>query len=47
MKDSKSVVKVEHLEIINKIIQSGERVEIIPTKDGIKIFKIERREVKM
>jgi hypothetical protein len=29
---------------IEAILQKGQRIEIIPTKDGIRIFKIVRRE---
>lgn len=46
MEESKSVIEFKHLKIINRILESGERVEIVPTKDGVKIFKIVRRESK-
>ena len=29
---------------IEAILQKGQRIEIIPTKDGIRVFKIVRRE---
>lgn len=29
---------------IEAILQKGQRIEIIPTKEGIRIFKIVRRE---
>lgn len=29
---------------IEVILQKGQRIEIIPTKDGVRVFKIVRRE---
>jgi hypothetical protein len=29
---------------IETILQKGQRIEIIPTKDGVRVFKIVRRE---
>lgn len=29
---------------IEAILQKGQRIEIIPTKDGVRVFKIVRRE---
>lgn len=31
---------------ISAPLESGERVELIPTKDGVKVFSVKRREVK-
>lgn len=45
-KDNVSLIEFKHLKTINQILAAGERVEIIPTKDGVKIFKIVRRESK-
>ena len=42
----KSHIEFKHIKIINKILESGERVEVVPMKDGVKIFKIVRRESK-
>lgn len=42
----KSQIEFKHVKIINKILESGERVEVVPTKDGVKIFKVVRRELK-
>lgn len=28
------------------ILSRGERVELIPTKDGVRVFEIKRREIK-
>jgi len=40
------MIEFKHLQIINKILLDGDRVEIIPVKDGIKIIRIKRQEVK-
>ena len=34
------------LEAIAKIIQHGDRVELIPVKGGVKIIEIKRQEIK-
>jgi hypothetical protein len=34
------------LKITNRILETGNRVELIPVKDGIKIIEIKRQEVK-
>lgn len=39
-------IEFKHIKIINRILSEGERVEIVPTKDGVKIFKVVRREEK-
>lgn len=46
MENKKIQLEFKHIKIINKIIESGERVEVVPTKDGVKIFKVVRRELK-
>lgn len=46
MENKKTQLEFKHIKIINKIIESGERVEVVPTKDGVKIFKVVRREMK-
>jgi hypothetical protein len=46
-KDNKEIsLDFKHVKMINKIISEGERVEVVPTKDGVKIFKVVRREAK-
>ena len=32
--------------IINQILADGDRVELIPVKDGIRVFQIRRNEIK-
>lgn len=44
--EKKSQIEFKHLKIINDILASGERVEIVPAKDGVRIFKVVRRESK-
>jgi hypothetical protein len=44
--EKKSQIEFKHLKIINDILAAGERVEIVPAKDGVKIFKVVRRESK-
>ena len=46
MEDKKIQIEFKHIKIINKILESGSRVEIVLTKDGVKIFKISRKEIK-
>jgi hypothetical protein len=46
MENKKIQIEFKHIKIINKILESGERVEVVPTKDGVKIFKVVRRELK-
>lgn len=36
----------EALAALERILAKGERVEIIPTKDGVRIFEVRRREIK-
>lgn len=39
-------MKPEIIEAIQKILFKGDRVELIPVKDGFKIIHIKREEVK-
>ena len=43
---SKSLVDFHQLKAINRILSDGDRVEIIPVKDGIKVIRVKRQEVK-
>lgn len=36
----------EQIAAINKILTHGERVELIPTKEGAKLIKVVRRNIK-
>ena len=44
--DMNKQIDFKHLKIINRILQAGNRVELIPVKDGIKIIEIKRNEIK-
>lgn len=45
-KDIESLIEFKHLKIINKLLADTGKVEIVLTKDGVKIFKISRKEIK-
>ena len=34
------------IESIKSVLSKGDRVELIPVKDGVKVMKIERKEIK-
>lgn len=34
------------LEVIEKALSNGDRVELIPVKDGVKVIRIRRDEIK-
>lgn len=34
------------LDSIEKVLEKGDRVEIIPVKDGVKVLEIKRKEIK-
>lgn len=36
------MLKREHINAIEKVLKKGDRIEIIPVKDGIKIVKVKR-----
>lgn len=42
-----AVLTREALAALERILAKGERVEIIPTKDGVRIFELRRREIKL
>lgn len=39
------VLKDVDIRAINSVLAKDQRVEVIPTKDGIKIFSLKRKEV--
>jgi len=41
-----STVTPDDLPAINAVIAKGERVELIPVKDGVKVVRVRREEVK-
>ena len=46
--ESKKIIELDFVQvkIINRIISEGDRVEVIPVKDGAKIIRVKRQEVK-
>ena len=34
------------IEAINKVLAKGDRVELIPVKDGVKVVQVRRKEIK-
>ena len=46
MSESKLVLTENQVKAIEEILRKGERAEIIPVKDGIKILRVVRKEYK-
>jgi hypothetical protein len=46
MKKQEIVLTPEQIKAIERVISQGDRVEIVPNKDGAKLLKIKREEVK-
>ena len=46
MKDNKYLLSREQVERIRQILEKGDRVELIPGKERIKIIQEVRREIK-
>ena len=44
--EEKYTLSPEQLEAIQRILQNGDRVELIPAKEGVKIIQQSRKEVK-
>ena len=42
----RAMIDFQQLKTINRILFEGDRVEIIPVKDGVKIIRVKRQEVK-
>ena len=42
----RQTVKPETIKAIESILAKGDRVEVIPTKDGVKVVRIRREPVK-
>lgn len=43
---NKYALSPEQVEKINQVLERGDRIELIPGKDGIKIIQESRKEVK-
>lgn len=44
--ESKYILKLNQIHKIKEVLEKGDRVELIPCKDGIKIIQETRKEVK-
>ncbi len=42
----KQLLTEKDLEAIAKTLEKGDRVELIPVKDGVKVIRVKREEVK-
>lgn len=45
MRDDKYLLTQEQVERIRQILEKGDRIELIPGKDGVKIIQESRKEV--
>lgn len=41
------IIDEKMIQEIKRILKNGDRVELIPVKDGVKVMKIRRNEVKI
>lgn len=46
MGDKKTILTVDTIRAIEATLSRGERVELIPTRDGVKALRVRREEVK-
>lgn len=46
MRDDKYLLTQEQVEKIKQVLEKGDRIELIPGKDGIKIIQETRNEIK-
>lgn len=46
MRDDKYLLTQDQVERIRQILENGDRIELIPGKDGVKIIQESRKEVK-
>ena len=46
MSEEKKVLTAETIRAIEATLSKGERVELIPTRDSVRVIQIERKEVK-
>lgn len=40
-------LKPEQIKAVEAVLAKGDRVELIPVKDGVRVIWVQRREVKM
>lgn len=41
------MIDEKKLKLIKMILAKGDRVELIPIKDGVRVMRVERKEVKL
>ena len=46
MNYSMSELDKKRIQEIKRILQNGDRVELIPVKDGVKVMQIRRKEIR-
>lgn len=46
MRDDKYLLTQEQVERIRQILEKGDRIELIPSKDGVKVIQESRKEIK-
>lgn len=46
MANEPKTLSPEQIKAIEEVLSAGDRLEIIPVKDGVKILRIRRKEVK-
>ena len=44
--DEKTIKAEQFPEPVRSILSKGERVDLVPVKDGVKVFRVRREEVK-
>ena len=42
----KSSLSDENIRVINMVLAKEQRVELIPTKDGVRVIQVQRKEVR-
>lgn len=47
MKKTQEFVTFKDLPAINRILHQGDQVNIVPTKHGVRVYQIKRREISL
>lgn len=42
----KQLLKENDIKVAEKVLAKGDRVELIPVKDGVKVIQVKREEIK-
>lgn len=43
----KQLIKSNHVKAANKVLIKGERVMFVPVKDGVRLFSLDQKEIKI